>query len=366
MTVPQISDRARRRIVWVVPVVISAVVVLVATMTGASSATTPKLKPMTAKQLIVAVQHSSASAFSGTIQETTDLGLPSLPGAAQDASLSWQTFLSGTHSVRVWADGADRQRLALVGELSEAEVVHNGRDVWTYTSHTNSASHTVLPAKAHRSGSDATGTEPTPTAVADRLLKAITPSTVVKVTTARMVAGRPAYTLSLAPRDSTSTVRKATIAIDARNFVPLQVRIFGSGSSPAVSIGFSHVSFARPAASTFAFRVPKGATLESNPLTASRHESGRPHHRAALAAPPLTHAATRTSEVGRGWTSVLVTHGLSGLGGGMLSDATTSIGNGARLLHTALLNAVFLPDGRVFVGAVKPAALEHIAATTPR
>ena len=46
--------------------------------------------------------------------------------------------------------------------------------------------------------------------------------------------------------------------------------------------------------------------------------------------------------------------------------ATTSVGNsGARLLHTALVNAVILRDGRVFVGAVQPAFLEHVAATTP-
>jgi len=50
----------------------------------------------------------------------------------------------------------------------------------------------------------------------------------------------------------------------------------------------------------------------------------------------------------------------------MVQDATTDIGGGVRLLHTALLNVVFLPDGRSFVGAVQPAALEHIAATTPR
>jgi hypothetical protein len=49
-----------------------------------------------------------------------------------------------------------------------------------------------------------------------------------------------------------------------------------------------------------------------------------------------------------------------------LQDLTTSVGNsGARLLHTAVINAVLLPDGRVFVGAVSPSFLENVAATTP-
>ncbi len=50
--------------------------------------------------------------------------------------------------------------------------------------------------------------------------------------------------------------------------------------------------------------------------------------------------------------------------GGLLDRATTAIGStGNRLLHTALVNAVFLADGRVFVGAVSPSYLEHVAAT---
>jgi len=367
MTLPEISGRARRRLVWVVPAVVAAVVVLLAVLTGPSSASTPNLPKTSAKALIVAVQRSTTTAFSGTVEETTNLGLPSLPGDARSASLSWTTFLSGTHSVRVWADGPDRQRLALVGELSEAEVVHNGRDLWTYTSHSNTASHTVLPAKSRDSAPAGTA-DPTPSAIADRLLAAITPSTEVRVAKTTTVAGRAAYVLSLAPRDGRSTVRKATIAIDAHRFVPLRVQIFGSGSAPALSVGFSDVSFNRPAADVFAFRVPKGAVIEKNPLTDARHE-GYHHHFAGRSrtpdtAGPPSHA--KPAVIGSGWTSVLEVHDLPGLGGGILQDATTSVGGGVRLLHTALLNVVFLPDGRAFIGAVRPAALEHIAATTPR
>lgn len=371
MTFPEVSDRTRRRLVWIAPVVIAGVIALVASMAGASSASTPNLTPLSAKQLIVAVQRSTATAFSGTVTESTQLGLPSLPGdGAQQASLSWQTFLTGTHSVRVWADGPGKQRLALIGELTEAEVVHNGRDVWTYTSHTNSVSHTVLPARSKGAlNGPVAATEPTPSAVADRLLKAIDPSTVVKVDTARTVADRPAYVLSLAPRDANSTIRRVTIAVDATTFVPLQVQVFGSGASPALSVGFSQISFHRPSAGTFSFQVPKGATTETNPLTSSgdrwHHEDGR-----APATPSGAAAGagrtTKPTVIGSGWTSVLEVHDLQAIGGGLLSDATTPLPGGARLLHTALLNAVLLPDGRAFVGAVQPAALERIAAATPR
>jgi hypothetical protein len=48
-----------------------------------------------------------------------------------------------------------------------------------------------------------------------------------------------------------------------------------------------------------------------------------------------------------------------------LSQLTSAVGtSGERLLHTALINVVLMPDGRAFVGAVQPALLEHIAETT--
>jgi hypothetical protein len=66
---------------------------------------------------------------------------------------------------------------------------------------------------------------------------------------------------------------------------------------------------------------------------------------------------------------VIEVHGADQLAAmsGPVSQLTTQVGtSGTRLLHTALVNAVLLPDGRAFVAAMRPAALEHIAATTAR
>ena len=123
-------------------------------------------------------------AFTGQVDETAALGLPSLPGDSSTATLSWQSFLTGTHSARVWADGPDKQRLALLGQLSEADVIHNGRDVWTYTSDTNTVTHTTLP--AHSTSPSGATTTPSssdpadsysPAKLAAQLLKAVSPST---------------------------------------------------------------------------------------------------------------------------------------------------------------------------------------------
>jgi outer membrane lipoprotein-sorting protein len=363
------SDRTRRRLAWAAPVAVAGVIAGAVALSGTSaSGATPHLPAKSAAQLLTAVQTGTATSFSGRVSETANLGLPTLPGGHSPASLSWQTFLSGTHTARVWADGPDKQRIALVGELSEADVVHRGTNLWTYTSDTNTVTHSTVPA---RGGADATpsAADVTPSAVAARVLKTVSPTTSVTVDTARRVAGRNAYTLVLAPRDARSTVRKVTISIDAKKFVPLRVQVFGKGSAPAFSTGFTSISYGRPAASTFAFVAPKGATTSTDPLGV-RSTHGRHHDRPSSSASSTPRTTTsKPAVIGTGWTSVVELPSTAGasLGGSTVRDLTSAVGtSGNRLLHTALVNAVILPDGRAFVGAVSPALLERIAATTPR
>jgi outer membrane lipoprotein-sorting protein len=358
-------------------VVVAGAVVAGVMVTGATASdASPTLPSRTPAQLIAAVLNSNATTLIGKFQETANFGIPSLPGDHGSASLSWQTFISGTHSARVWADGADKQRVALIGELSEADVVHNGSDVWSYTSDTNTVTHSTIPKGTHADQTPSAA-DATPAAIAARALKAVGPSTKVSVDNSSMVAGRAAYTLVLQPRDTRSTVREVTIAIDATKLIPLQVSVYGSGSTPAFRTGFTSISFAKPSASTFVFHTPAGATTSNDPFGinnthgdhhGSRHQkvTGKPE-----ATDPSAGASSKAKVLGTGWTSVVeLPAGKGGaasvLNGNMLQDLTSPIGSsGDRLLHTALVNAVILADGRTFVGAVQPALLEHIAATTP-
>ena len=76
------------------------------------------------------------------------------------------------------------------------------------------------------------------------------------------VAGQAAYQLVLAPKSSRSLIGQVRVAIDARHHVPLRVQVFAKGvTSPAFQIGFTSVSFGKPAAANFAFRPPAGAAV---------------------------------------------------------------------------------------------------------
>jgi outer membrane lipoprotein-sorting protein len=313
------------------------------------------------------VQH-----LSGTVTESAALGLPSLPGADSSASLSWQSLVTGSHTARVWVSGADKQRVALLGTLSESDVIHNGRDLWTYSSSRNEVSHMVLPAHSGEASEPATSKTDnyTPMGVANQILKTIDPSTKVSVGTTQVVAGHDVYTLELTPRDTGSTIHEVSIAIDSTHFVPLQVEVFGAGSQPAFRVGFARdLSFDNPASSLFNFHAPAGATVSKNPLIdhhgdRARTQDGKPDPAAGNADTAKAQAPT---VIGSGWTSIAYfQHGLpTGVGGNLLNQATSPVGStGDRVLTTALLNVLFTNDGRAFVGAVSPAMLEHAAATT--
>jgi outer membrane lipoprotein-sorting protein len=353
-----------RRARWAVPAVAAIALVGVGPLLQAVNASAHgSLPPRTAAQLLVDVSHAKVHALSGTVVVTTDLGLPALPsfgGRGGDAA-SFSSLVSGSHTMRVWYGGPDQQRLALLGQLGESDLVRNGTDLWAWSSRSNTATHWTVPAGGH-GGSDAplspAAAAMTPQQAADAALKAIDPTTQVTTDPTATVAGRPAYVLSLVPRDSRSLVGSVRIAIDGATHIPTRVQVFAEGAaSPAFQVGFTSFSTATPDGSVFGFTPPPGATVKQGrlPTTAGEHPHGT-----------MT-SGTEPTVVGRGWTSVVVAtlpadqqpsgeqSPLRGLVD-TLPSVSGSWGSG-HLLSSALFSAVLTDDGRVAVGAVAPQQL---------
>ena len=77
------------------------------------------------------------------------------------------------------------------------------------------------------------------------------------------VAGQPAYQLVLSPKASGSLIGRVAIAIDATKNVPLRVQVFARGAaSPAIQVGYTSISFVKPAAGNFSFTTPPGAKVK--------------------------------------------------------------------------------------------------------
>ncbi|GAB3956859.1 LolA family protein [Micromonospora vulcania] len=364
--------RSRPVLRWLVPATAAVAVIGGGAAIGTFAAEAePSLPPRTAAQLLVDLQTSRLEGLSGTVVQRADLGLPPLVGLVPGNDLT--TLLTGTHTLRVWYSGPERQRVALLDTLGERDIIRNGRDLWTWQSRGNTASHTTLgDAVAGKPAPEAGPSLPaTPQEAANLALAAVDPSTEVSVGRSATVAGRDAYELVLQPRDGDSLVHQLRIAIDAKQHVPLRFEVLATGSDqPAFEVAFTQVDYRRPDADQFTFNPPPGVKVTEG--KAERPATGGPGH-----SEPAGEPQVRT--VGKGWTTVLVARvdgadgnkpaagaadakpdaDLSKLLGG-LTAVKGDWGSG-RLLTGKLFSVLLTDDGRVLAGAVTPERLYQAA-----
>jgi hypothetical protein len=283
--------------------------------------------------------------------------------------------------------------------MSESDVIRNGRNLWLWGSLANLVTHLALPAAAKTS--PVASLPLTPQQAAGQALTKTAGTTALRVDSNVTVAGEAAYQLVLAPKSPGSLIGQVRIAIDARQHVPLRVQVFAKGAaSPAFQIGFTSVSFGKPAAANFAFRPPAGAAVVQESPGPSVNAAGQ-----ALA----SGVAAGSGVIGNGWLAVadLPESALSSLAGsgpsarpagpasGLFGHSSASAapapgGSGGaglgigtdvifsavlqaarhvsgpwgsgRLLRTPLISMLVTSNGRVLVGAVAPDVLYRAAA----
>ena len=373
----QLSRRAR----WAVPT--GAVVVVGGVLAGSMisvAQAAPSLPAKTPAQLLAALAAKPATPpLTGTVVETSSLGLPSLPGTSSPGSLA--SLLTGSHTIRIWYSDPRHFRLAVPQSMSESDIIRNGGNAWVWESSQNTVTHLVIPADASKSAAQKAkakaGAPPmTPQQAANEVLKQVGPTTTVRVDSNVTVAGQAAYQLVLAPKSTSSLIGQIRIAVDGTRDVPLRVQVFAKGAkSPAAQIGFTSVSFVKPAAANFAFTPPAGATVKTQQLGDERP--------AGKHARPSGDAST----IGSGWLAV------ANLPGSALTDTTKAIGQrpssgsglsgdtgavvnaliksatpvsgswgSGRLIKTSLISVLITNNGRVLVGAVTPQVLYSAAA----
>ncbi|MBO3084623.1 LolA family protein [Cellulomonas fengjieae] len=396
---------------WAVPVVAAVAVGLAFAapplFASADDAGLPSISP---EELAAQVAAAEPSALSGTVVYTARLGLPELPlGAVSGADPI--NLLGGSSTLRVWSDGEQRSRVALLGPTSEFSVVQDGPEAWTYSSRDDAVVHYALSAadavrfdeleaKAEAGELPVQGDLPTPQEAGRQAVGLAEESSTVTLDAQTEVAGRAAYQLVVTPRSDTTLVARIVVAVDAETSTPLRVQVWGTSDSrtPALELGFTDVSFATPADSVLAFSAPAGASTRDVvvPLPDPPAE----------AATPSTELPEGVTVSGTGWDTVVQASGLdvaalvagdpaaAGLPGveksfgskgaeelysefapeegsgsplgdldttALYDTLTTPVPEG-RLLSSALLSVLVTDDGRVLVGAVPGATLQAMAA----
>ena len=383
----------------VVPAVIAVAVVAVPMQAGAAV----DLPDKTAAEVLGLVSDSTVTSFSGTLEQTSNLGLPDLSALSGISGTSSENFgptdsgaeaaastapnaadpmaaattalelLTGSHTARVFADGPGNLRVQVIDRLNERNLIVNGDEVWFYDSATDEATHLAIPAdlrsdaraeleQARDEAQAEFGEMPTPAELADTLLADLDPSTDVTVGTDTAIAGRDAYELRLTPRTETTLVASASIFVDSETGMPLSVDVRARGQEdPAFQVAFTEVSFAAPDAALFAFTPPAGATVTEQALPEHDGLEG-------LADNDISGKSAGelpVSVTGEGWATVAeLPAGTidSDVTASPLFEQMTVAVDGGRVVSTTLLNVLVTDDGRVLAGSVPVETLQAAAA----
>ncbi|WP_326767158.1 DUF2092 domain-containing protein [Streptomyces sp. NBC_01591] len=394
---------------YIVPVAVAGVAAATIGLVPAlASSGDPDLPKISAQELIEKIAASDAEQLSGTVKITTDLGIPSLGGLAEsfapggaggaggkggssaDPQERMTELASGTHTLRVAADGPDKQRLSILDNTSEYSLIRKGDQVWAYDSKSDEAYHATEDRAGKDAGKDAgkksghpvpEGVPTTPKALAEQVLEAAGPTTSVTVDGTAQVAGRDAYKLVVKPKQSGSTIGSVTVAVDAENGVPLKFTLLpSSGGKAIVDAGFTKVDFSKPDASSFTFTPPKGTEVTEADDAKAQHEADKGLGDLIPGAEGLgagDQGAKNTKVIGEGWNAIaeITTPGSTGLPSkasgdvpaeaqqflDALGDKVTGKFGSGTVFKTRLVNALMTDDGKVYVGAVTKDALVQAA-----
>ncbi|MDQ0733830.1 LolA family protein [Arthrobacter agilis] len=385
---------------WLPAGIVPVVIVAAAVSGSAVAEAQPQLPAKTAQELLEFVATSSDDAYSGTVEQSSDLGLPDLsmatpPGrtSSSDPTSTALELMTGEHTARVYVDGTEKMRVQVLDQLAQRDVVVNGSDAWYYDSESNEATHAALPDKdALKADLEAKLQEKiaehpelkdlprTPAEVAEMFLAQIDPTTEVTVEGTSRVAGRSAYELVLTPEDDATLIGSISVSVDSETGVPLNVTVLAKGQEEAAfSAGFSSVDFSAPAADVFAFTPPAGATVTEAP-TADEVKAELEARKELTQAP--AEAPQQSTVIGDGWSTIVKLPAGSAAGLGMspatsdaagmgeimeikpgmdpeevagaqalLEQALTEV-DGGQALQTSLVSVLITDDGRILAGAV--------------
>lgn len=389
----------KRNVIRWAPAVL-APVLIAATAIGVSvSANADVVLPdKSASQLLQFINTNPNITFSGKVTKVANLGLPNInlipaisqstvdqitknmpkgmsdfiPKATVQGGLATAIgFLSGTQQANVYVDGLNRARVQVLDPMSERDFIRNGSDIWYYDASKQSASHHALtPSElAPDKGGWTGGTTSlpfdinSPASIANYLISQASPTTTFSVGRDARVAGEAAYTLTMTPETADSLIGHITISIDGTNGLPLAVAVTAVGTTqPAFSVSFDSITFAKPAASIFAFTPPAGTTVTQVATPAMGQEPS-----ATESQPSAADKAQISTLQKEGWSAVVeipAAQAASVLGSlttnTLYQDLTKAVAGG-RIFSTALLNVLITNDGRVFAGAVTPQKLLETA-----
>lgn len=304
---------------------------------ASSGGPVPRAKPL-AKAVHGALSAPAVKGISARVTYTNNLIDSSDIQGPQDP------LLQGA-SGRLWFSPSTHQlRLELQSDNGDAQAVLNGRSFWAYDPSSKTVYEGTLPAqsqsdkaKRHKANSDAVPSVKQIQSDLSKLAQHLDVSGAIPSD----VAGQPAYTVQVSPKQNGGLVGDAQLAWDALRGVPLRFALYARGSSaPVIEVTATDISFGSVPSSDFAISPPSGSKVvkvsapgqggQRGAAAKARHSARRARQREvtgvaavsrrlpfSLSAPSTAAGMSRQSVTLLDWgghAAALVTYG-QGLGG---------------------------------------------------
>jgi outer membrane lipoprotein-sorting protein len=281
--------------------VCTAVIVVGASATAIAlalgSGPTPPAKPL-AQAVHDALTAAPVQGVTASVKLTDNLleGASLASGGGEASQLSQSPLLSGA-SGRLWIAKDGRVRLELQAEKGDTQILYDGKTVTIYDASTNtlyrytppaeesvpgetkttdvspdgSTSTTLIyrPDKAHAAAEQE---PPSVSKIEEAIAKLGQHQVAVSGATPTDVAGQPAYTVRVSPKESGSLIGGAELSWDAVHGVPLRTALYSStSSSPVIELAATEISYGPVAGSVFEFTPPSNAKLDELTLPTGHH-----------------------------------------------------------------------------------------------
>ncbi len=347
-------------IALVVVVGVSATAIALALGSGAK----PPARPL-AQAVHDALTAPAVEGVSANIELTNNLieGASLASGSGQGGEVASSPLLAGG-SGRLWIAKDGRARLELQAEKGDTQVIYDGSTLTVYDAASNTLYRYKPPASKTPSTPSTPASHEAPSvAKIEEAIDHIDKHATLSGAKPDNVAGAPAYTVHVSPKQSGSLLGGAELSFDAANGAPLRAAIYSStSSSPVIELAATEVSFGPVSDSVFAFTPPANAKVEE--IAAPSDTEAQSSHKGG------SHSKPKLTVHGNGPAAIAVLESKLAPGEHSSSSALESLpkvtvdGTSASELRTALGTLLTFERAGVryvLAGSDAPATIEALA-----
>jgi outer membrane lipoprotein-sorting protein len=213
---------------------------------------TPPPKPL-ANALHDALTAPDPAGITARVKFTNNL----FPSGALLGNIA-SALMSGA-SGRLWITNDGRGRIELQSNAGDVQVVWNDTQLTAYDAFTNTVYRIQLPKTEPKASGAA---QPPTLAQIGDLLTRLAQHADISAAQPDNVAGRPAYTVSVAPKHDGGLLGKAQLAWDALQGKPLRAALYAHGvSQPVLELKATEISFGPVASADVDVSPPAGAKV---------------------------------------------------------------------------------------------------------